>query len=149
MPTPPPAPFNMRPVEMLRQQAAEMAASFAQRPETRDIIVVSISANEMSASSYDNVEDADTFMTSQREVAHEHGETDINGRPIETTYVAYFEKGTGKLLLEWDRWRDKEEPAQWQRQHSQTGSGSRFILVLGAVGLAYYLSRHKKPPKPR
>jgi hypothetical protein len=113
------------------------------------VIVVSRFPSGWSAPSFDSVKDADAHMVFQRSAAAEaraRGERDI------TTYVAYFDKGTNKLLFEWDFWQHgPQEPLQWQhdsqdlpqrqtlRPMSETSLSwvKPVALSIGILGLGY------------
>jgi hypothetical protein len=122
-------PLHDAPLTEFRAQATRVAEHEASLPPTRAVILVTLSDAVAAASSFDSVEAADAFMIGQTD-----GWRRFCMRP---SYVALFEKGPNRLLLEWD-WR-QPIPSQWISTPAPFWKRAIGpIAVLGAIGTAGY-----------
>ena len=118
-------------IEDIRKEAARIASQQSTFPQTRSVIVIMTApGREWSSQSFDSVEGADMSMT-----------WDLAGdlrREGKTTYVAYFEKGTNKLLFDWDFWRDGGtwDPKRWQKpKPGKPSTDNTAKLIIAGLGI--------------
>jgi hypothetical protein len=152
---PPPAePLNLPkgaaqgPIEDIREAAAQIAAQLSALPQTRGVIVLMTAPGRgWLSQSFDSVKAADMAMTWDQA-----GDLRREGK---ITYVAYFEKGGGRLF-DWDWWRDSgqiQEPLQWRKTPSQSQRSwffehpwMTFFLASAAIsGVVKILSGSNEP----
>jgi hypothetical protein len=107
------------PIEAIRDEATKIAQYQSLSPKTRNVIVALLSSDGWSALSFNSVEEANTETA----------------RVKESLYVAYFEKGSNRLLFEWDRRRPGGAEQSWwpQVDYQTTGAALGFGVLLGIV----------------